>query len=84
MFGSCYTCCHVVYTTDPAVCFQWEGSPIAKQAGSNSCAHTWCRQTDELRGELLQKERRLENAIARDINKGLQAVKQVTRTHNIQ
>ncbi|DBB00026.1 hypothetical protein WJX77_003476 [Trebouxia sp. C0004] len=42
------------------------------------------RQIDELRGELLQKERRLENAIARDINRGLQAVKQVTRTHNIQ
>lgn len=61
-----------------------KGAPVTEQVGNTSCAHTWCRQTDELRGELLQKERRLENAIARDINRGLQAVKQVTRRHNIQ
>lgn len=84
MFGSCYDYCHVACTADPALCFRLKRAPNTKQAGNTSCAQIWCRQTDELRGELLQKERRLENAIARDINRGLQAVKQVTRTHNIQ
>ena len=42
------------------------------------------RQTDELKTELQHKERRLEGAIARDINRGLTAVKKVTRDHNIQ
>ena len=42
------------------------------------------RQTDELKTELQHKERRLESAIARDINRGLTAVKNVTRDHNIQ
>ena len=43
-----------------------------------------CRQTDELKAELLQKEKRLGNAIARDINKGLEAVKHVTHMHKIE
>ena len=43
-----------------------------------------CRQTDELKTELQHKERRLESAIARDINRGLTAVKKVTQDHNIQ
>ena len=42
------------------------------------------RQTDELKTELHHKERRLESAIARDINRGLTAVKKVTQDHNIQ
>lgn len=41
-------------------------------------------QTDDLKTELQHKERRLESAIARDINRGLTAVKKVTQDHNIQ
>ena len=42
------------------------------------------RQTEELKAELQHKERRLETAIARDINRGLTAVKNVTQAHKIQ
>ena len=42
------------------------------------------RETADLRAELQHKERRLETAIARDINRGLTAVKKVTQTHKIQ
>ena len=45
---------------------------------------SWHRQTDELKTELHHKERRLESAIVRDINRGLTAVKNVTRDHSIQ
>ncbi len=54
------------------------------QGSASFGADVTCRQTEELRAELLQKEKRLEHAIAREINKGLQAVKQVTQTHKIQ